>query len=160
MKNIALCLSALILFQSCYTSKFTTVQLAPELDSKISYSEQKLVMEQGAPSKVDSDGNGGKILTYSAKSYTTNTNTTSYANYYVPYSVNSDYTSKTYENITFTSWYISKDDKVYYWRTNRPKETTYEDRQISTGLTLATVAASTGVLLLIVTKAGSDDKQK
>lgn len=77
-------------------------------------SHAEIVTEFGAPDRVESDGNGGKILVYETFSTTTTTDVDTHFGYFDP-----DYTTKVQTNKSYTHFFIGPDNTCYHIKSNR-----------------------------------------
>ena len=76
----------------------------------------EIVMSFGAPDRVESDGNGGKILVYEEFDTTTTTDVDTHFGNFDP-----DYTTKVRTSKTYTHFFISSDNSCYHVKSNMTK---------------------------------------
>jgi len=77
-------------------------------------SHAEIVTEFGAPDRVESDGNGGKILVYEEFSTTSTTDVDTHFGRFDP-----DYTTKVQTNKSYTHFFIGPDNICYHIKSNR-----------------------------------------
>ena len=112
MKRVILLLSVALVLSSCSIFKHYSVEQAySEVWKGKSYTE--IVVNFGAPDRVESDGNGGQILVYEKFSTKTTTEVDTHFGYFDP-----DYTTKVQRERLFTHFFIGSDNVCYHIRSN------------------------------------------
>ena len=104
MSSRILCLlAAVVAFSSCSILKVSSVeQEYNEVWKDRTYTE--IVMEFGAPDRVESDGNGGNILIYEKVSTTATTDVDTHFGNFDP-----DYTTKVQTHKSYVHFYVGPD---------------------------------------------------
>ena len=106
-------LAAVLIFSSCSILKVSSVeQEYNEVWKGKSYTD--IVMEFGAPDRVESDGSGGQILIYEKVSTTTTTDVDTHFGMFDP-----DYTTKVQTNKFYTHFFVGPDNICYHIKSNR-----------------------------------------
>lgn len=112
MKRFLYLLISLIALSSCGVLKnYPLEQEYNEVWKGKTYNE--IVMSFGAPDRVESDGNGGKILVYEEFDTTTITDVDTHFGNFDP-----DYTTKVRTSKTYTHFFISSDNSCYHVKSN------------------------------------------
>lgn len=115
MKRFLYLLISLIALSSCGVLKnYPLEQEYNEVWKGKTYNE--IVMSFGAPDRVESDGNGGKILVYEEFDTTTTTDVDTHFGNFDP-----DYTTKVRTSKTYTHFFISSDYSCYHVKSNMTK---------------------------------------
>lgn len=115
MKRFLYLLISLIALSSCGVLKnYPLEQEYNEVWKGKTYNE--IVMSFGAPDRVESDGNGGKILVYEEFDTTTTTDVDTHFGNFDP-----DYTTKVRTSKTYTHFFISSDNSCYHVKSNMTK---------------------------------------
>jgi hypothetical protein len=126
MKKSFIILLPIILFCSCYVTKYEPI--SNTLNPYLGQSQHEVILKLGAPDRITPDGNGGTILVYEKTSYVTVQRLD--LNPYSDVLTNSYTTS----NNSYLQFYIDKNGTVYNWRTNllgkpiRVKDTIHSPR--------------------------------
>lgn len=106
-----LTISILSLFSSCKTTSFAQKEKTT-MDSWLGHSKAELLQSWGPPTKVDSDGQGGEILTYDKSVALTQTPGTVYNNGYGGI----NYTRPQNNVVTRSRmFYVNQQGKIYHW---------------------------------------------
>lgn len=79
-------------------------------------SHNEVVISFGAPDRVESDGNGGKILVYEQFSTTTTTDVDTHFGNFDP-----DYTTKVRTSKSYTHFFINSDNSCYHVKSNKTR---------------------------------------
>lgn len=143
MSSRILCLlAAVVAFSSCSILKVSSVeQEYNEVWKDRTYTE--IVMEFGAPDRVESDGNAGKILVYEQFTTTTTTDVDTHFGNFDP-----DYTTKVKTNKFYTHFFVGPDNICYHVKSNK---TTIDPRsKTKTKTALGICAGVWGTVVLIL----------
>ena len=115
MKRLVYLLISLLAISSCGVLRnYPLEQEYNEIWKGKTYNE--IVMSFGAPDRVESDGNGGKILVYEEFDTTTTTDVDTHFGNFDP-----DYTTKVRTSKTYTHFFISSDNSCYHVKSNMTK---------------------------------------
>lgn len=138
-------LAAVLLFSSCSILKVSSVeQEYNEVWKGKSYTD--IVMEFGAPDRVESDGSGGQILIYENVSTTTTTDVDTHFGMFDP-----DYTTKVQTNKSYIHFFVGPGNICYHIKSNRTIFDTQSKAKAKTTLGIcAGVWGTVGIILPMI----------
>lgn len=144
MRSPFLFFALLFVLSSCsVTSKVNMAEDYYSMYGGKSYST--IVNVWGAPDRVESDGQGGKVLVY--ENFTHSTNGSIYNNG----SNTSDLRANTLDTRHYVEFYISPDDSCYKVRTNHMKDGGKQISWLKTGLAVGLGAPIAYIVFLMLT---------
>ena len=143
MRSRILCLlAAVVAFSSCSILKVSSVeQEYNEVWKDRTYTE--IVMEFGAPDRVESDGNGGNILIYEKVSTTATTDVDTHFGNFDP-----DYTTKVQTHKSYVHFYVGPDHMCYLVKSNKVAFDIQDEKKAKTTLKVCAGVWGTAVLVL------------